>query len=93
MMNFRAKIENACIRGCQRGTNKQGGEYLLVNFEDETGTQSQLVDNDVDREKYYKRNNEGDLYVQIKEVSGKNGFFTSARIVDFKMNTDEKENN
>lgn len=91
MMNFKAVVRNACIRGCQKGTNKQGGEYLLVNFEDETGLQSQLVDNDVSREQYYKRNNEGDLYVQIKESSGKSGFFTSARIIDFKLYTKENE--
>ena len=71
----------ANIRGVQRCTNKNGDDYLLVRLEDETGKPAQLVDKDMSREKYYVRNTEGVLVINIDF-----GRWTNVRIVDFKIN-------
>lgn len=76
---MKAKIENVNIRGCEKKENKKGEPYLLVRFEDETGQPNEIVDKEVDREKYYTRNTEGDLYIDI--TTGK---WTNLRVIDFK---------
>jgi hypothetical protein len=76
---MKAIIENINIRGCEPKENKKGEPYLLVRFEDEYGKASELVDKDMERQPFYKRNTDGTLIVDI-EV----GRYTSIRIVDFK---------
>lgn len=78
-MRIRAKIENANIRGCEARKNKKDEGYLLVRFEDETGSPMELVDKDMDRQKYYKRNTDMDLFIEIDQ-----GKFTTIRIIDIK---------
>lgn len=77
---MKAKIENVNIRGCESRENKKGEPYLLVRFEDETGAPVEMVDKDMEREKFYKRNTDGDLTINI--TTGK---YTNLRIVDFKI--------
>ena len=73
-----AKISNICIRGCEPKTNKNGEGYLLVRFEDETGKPQELVDKEMSRRKFYKRDTNGDFDVDIQI-----GKWTNLRIVDF----------
>lgn len=90
LLNFRSKVCNANIRGCELKENKQGEGYLLVNFEDEKGEPYQLVDKDLDRQSIYKRNTDMDLTISITErklnvkIGNKDTFVTSStiRIVD-----------
>lgn len=77
---MKAVIHNANIRGCERKTNKAGGEYLLVRFEDETGRQHELVDKGMDRQPYYVRNADLDLYIDIDQGPK----WTTIRIIEAK---------
>lgn len=77
---MKAAINNICIRGCEPKTNKNGEPYLIVRFEDETGKPEELVDKDMERQTYYKRDTQGDLTVDIQM-----GKWTNIRIIDFKV--------
>lgn len=77
---MKVMVINANIRGCERKTNKKGEPYLLVRFEDETGQPNELVDKDMSREAYYKRDTNGTLYLDI-QISK----WTTIRIIDFKQ--------
>lgn len=75
---MKAVIHNANIRGHEVKTNKNGGQYVLVRYEDETGKQETLVDKDMSRMDYYVRDKNMDLYIDIDQ--GRN--FTTIRIID-----------
>lgn len=75
---MKAVIHNANIRGHEVKTNKNGGKYILVRYEDETGKPETLVDKDLDRADYYVRDKNMDLYIDIDQ--GRN--FTTIRIID-----------
>lgn len=75
---MKAVIHNANIRGHEVKTNKNGGKYVLVRYEDETGKPETLVDKDLDRADYYVRDKNMDLYIDIDQ--GRN--FTTIRITD-----------
>lgn len=77
---MKAKIEDVNIRGREEKMNHKGEAYCLVRFEDESGKAYELVDKDMERAKYYKRDTEGDLTIDISM-----GKFTTIRIVDFKI--------
>lgn len=81
---MKAIINNINIRGCEPKENKNGEPYLLVRFEDETGKACELVDKDMDRQPFYKRNTDGTLTVDIS-IGGK---YTTIRIIDFKAVTE-----
>lgn len=83
---MKAIIHNACIRGCERKTNKNGGEYILVRFEEVTGAPQSLVDKDLSREPYYVRDTIMDLYIDIDQGRS----FTNIRIIDARI-IDAKE--
>lgn len=74
---MKAMIENVNIRGCEAGVNKKGEPYLIVRFEDETGKAYELIDKEMDRQVYYKRNTDMDLTVDISM-----GKYTTIRIID-----------
>ena len=76
---MKAIVENVNIRGCEPRENKKGEPYLLVRFEDEFGKPCEMVDKDMSRQQYYKRNAGGTLTIDI-EV----GKYTTLRIIDFK---------
>lgn len=76
---MKAIVENVNIRGCEPRENKKGEPYLLVGFEDEFGKPCEMVDKDMSRQQYYKRNADGTLTIDI-EV----GKYTTLRIIDFK---------
>lgn len=76
---MKATINNICIRGCE-SKNGKGGDYLLVRFEDETGKPAELVDKDMERQPYYKRDTQGDFTIDIQM-----GKWTNIRIIDFKV--------
>lgn len=75
---MKAVIHNANIRGHEVKTNKNGGKYVLVRYEDETGKPETLVDKDLDRADYYVRDKNMDLYIDIDQ--GRK--FTTIRITD-----------
>lgn len=77
---MKAKIENVNIRGHEVKTNKNGEPYVIVRFEDETGKAYELVDKDVERADFYKRNTDMDLTVTIDI-----GKYTTIRIIDAKV--------
>lgn len=77
---MKAKINNVNIRGCEEKENKNGEGYLLVRFEDETGAPQELVDKNLERKKYYKRDTQGNLDIDISI-----GKWTTIRIIDFKI--------
>jgi hypothetical protein len=77
---MKAIVKNANIRGHEVKTNKQGGQYILVRYEDETGKPETLVDKAMDRADYYTRDKTMDLYIDIDQ--GRN--FTTIRIIDAK---------
>lgn len=81
---MRAIINNVNIRGCEPKENKNGEPYLLVHFEDETGKACELVDKDMERQPFYKRNTDGTLTIDISI-----GKYTTIRIVNFKAVTEE----
>jgi len=76
---MKAVIHNINIRGCEPKENAKGEPYLLVRFEDETGKACELVDKDIERQPYYRRNAEGTLTIDISI-----GKYTTIRIVDFR---------
>lgn len=75
---MRAVIHNVNIRGAEPKVNRNGGEYLLVRYEDEYGRPETIVDKDMERRKSYKRDAYCDLIVDI-DVGRK---FTTIRVVD-----------
>lgn len=77
---MKAMIKEALIRGHEVKTNKNGGKYVLVRYEDQTGKPETLVDKDIERAEYYTRDKVMDLYIDIDQ--GKN--FTTIRIIDAK---------
>ena len=77
---MKAAIEGVNIRGCEHKANKNGEPYLLVHFEESTGAAAELVDKDMSREKYYVRDAEGTVYIDIRM-----GKWTSIRIIDFRV--------
>lgn len=77
---MKAMIKDALIRGHEVKTNKNGGKYILVRYEDETGKPEVLVDKEMDRADYYTRDKVMDLYIDID--MGRN--FTNIRIIDAK---------
>lgn len=77
---MKAMICKALIRGHEVKTNKNGGKYVLVRYEDETGKPETLVDKDVERADYYTRDKLMDLYIDIDQ--GRQ--FTTIRITEAK---------
>ena len=77
---MKAMISKALIRGHEVKTNKNGGQYVLVRYEDETGKPETLVDKDLDRAKYYVRDKIMDLFIEIDQ--GRQ--YTNIRIIDAK---------
>ena len=75
---MKAVVQKALIRGHEVKTNKSGGQYVLVRYEDETGKPETLVDKELDRAQYYTRDKVMDLYLDIDQ--GRN--FTTIRIID-----------
>lgn len=75
---MKAVIHNVNIRGHEVKTNKNGGQYVLVRYEEETGKPETLVDKDMSRVDYYVRDKKMDLYIDIDQ--GRN--FTTIRIID-----------
>jgi hypothetical protein len=75
---MKAVVQKALIRGHEVKTNKNGGQYVLVRYEDETGKPETLVDKELDRAQYYTRDKVMDLYLDIDQ--GRN--FTTIRIID-----------
>lgn len=80
MLNLNCEVHNVNIRGCEARKNKNGGEYLLVRFDDETGKAHELVDKDMSRQPYYKRGVDMTLYINIDQGQR----FTTIRIIDAK---------
>lgn len=61
-----AKVENLEVRGFERKKSKKSdNEYLIVRVEDEQGKQSELIDRDLDNEKYYKKGTMVDMLLTI----------------------------
>lgn len=77
---MKAIVKNALIRGHEVKTNKNGGQYVLVRYEDETGKPETLVDKEIERADFYTRDKTMDLYINID--IGRN--FTNIRIIDAK---------
>lgn len=78
---MKALVNNANIRGCEVKTNKSGGKYILVRYEEDgTGAPQTLVDKDMDRVDYYKRDKVMNLVIDIDQ--GRQ--FTNIRIIDAK---------
>ena len=77
---MKATINDVCIRGCEPKLNKNNEPYLLVRFEDETGKPCELVDKDMERQRYYRRGAEGTLTIDITT-----GRYTTIRVIDFKL--------
>lgn len=75
---MKAVVQKALIRGHEVKTGKNGGKYVLVRYEDETGKPETLVDKDMDRAQYYVRDKVMDLFIDIDQ--GRN--FTNIRIID-----------
>lgn len=75
---MKAVVQKALIRGHEVKMNKNGGQYVLVRYEDETGKPETLVDKELDRAQYYTRDKVMDLYLDIDQ--GRN--FTTIRIID-----------
>lgn len=77
-MRLKATVHNVNIRGCEPRENKKGEGYLLVRFEDQTGAAHELVDKAMDRQKYYTRDKNMDLMIDIDQ--GRQ--YTTIRIID-----------
>lgn len=82
---MKAIINNINIRGCEPKISKNGEPYLVVRFEDETGKAQEIIDKNMERQPFYKRNTDGTLYIEI--TTGK---FTNLRIIDFKADKADK---
>lgn len=65
MIDINVTLKNAEVRGVERKTSNKGNEYLVVRIDDERGERSELLDRDVDNEKYYKRGTFGDFLLHI----------------------------
>lgn len=65
MININVILKNAEVRGVERKTSNKGNEYLVVRIDDERGERSELLDRDVDNEKYYKRGTFGDFLLNV----------------------------
>ena len=65
-----AKIENIEIRGFEvKQSKKDGKDYMVVRFEDVTGKGYELVDRDMENQRYYNRGVQGDLYIDIDRAA------------------------
>ena len=65
MIDINVTLKNAEVRGVERKTSNKGNEYLVVRIDDERGERSELLDRDVDNEKYYKRGTFGDFLLHV----------------------------
>lgn len=60
------KVENIEIRGHEvKESKKDGKPYMVVRFEDETGRSHEILDRDMENERFYKRGTVGDLYADL----------------------------
>lgn len=60
------KLENIEVRGCEtKESKKDGSKYMIVRFEDETGKSHEIIDRDMENQKYYKRGTVGDIYADL----------------------------
>ena len=79
--DLKVTVENVNIRGAELRTAKNGNsQYLIVRFEDETGRSQELIDRDLTRQEYYKRDTQGNLIVNVDI-----GKYANLAIVDFKI--------
>lgn len=59
--------KNLEIRGVERKLSKKtDSEYLIVRIEDETGKSYELMDRDIENQKYYKRGVQCDLELDLR---------------------------
>ena len=77
---MKAIVQDVNIRGCEAKTNAKGEGYLIVRFEDITGKPEEVIDKNMTRQNYYKRDTVGDLIIDIQI-----GKWTNIRVVDFKI--------
>lgn len=83
---MKAKILGADVRGHEVKTNKNGGKYILVRFEDETGKPETLVDKDLSRAEYYKRGTLMDFTIDIVSGRSRDGVnYTNIKLLDAKI--------
>lgn len=82
---MKATIQNALIRGHEVKTNKAGGKYVLIRYEDETGKPETVVDKDLSRADYYVRDKVMNIFIDIDQ--GRN--FTNIRVIDAREVTTE----
>ena len=60
------KIENIEIRGHEvKESKKDGSQYMIVRFEDETGRSHEIIDRDMENQPHYKRGTPGDLWAEL----------------------------
>ena len=79
---MKVKIENIEIRGVEvKESKKDSSQYMIVRFEDETGTPTEIVDRDMARRAYYQRGQVGDIIADLR--MGRQ--FTSLTVVDFRQ--------
>ena len=65
MIDIIVTLKNAEVRGVERKISNKGNEYLVVRVDDERGERSELLDRDLDNEKYYKRGTFGDFLLHV----------------------------
>lgn len=74
MTEMVVKLENIEIRGHEVKTSrKDGSEYLIVRYEDETGKNYEIVDRNMGNEPGYKRGTVGDFYANLRFGKTKKG--------------------
>lgn len=60
------KIENVEIRGHEvKESKKDGKPYMVVRFEDTTGRSHEILDRDMENEKFYQRGVQGHIYAEL----------------------------
>lgn len=75
------KIENIEIRGCEvKQSKKDGADYMIVRFEDETGKAHEIIDRDMENQQHYKRGTIGDIYANL-DIGRSFTRFTVSRFV------------
>ena len=81
---MRAIIKDACIRGHEVKTGKNGNQYVLVRYEEgETGKPQEIVDRDVSRAEYYKRDKIMDILIDIDRGRTRDGKeFVNLKVLD-----------
>ena len=77
-------IPNVEVRGTEvKTSNKDGSQYIVINYDTEAGNRESIVDRCLDRQELYKRGTVGNIIADLKQGRTATGSYASLSVMDF----------